>query len=118
MSLRDASLSVAFEPVDRIERDPPLSPNLEVQVRAVVARLAAHVADHLPLEDALAFHHRRGVAQIPVEAVIAASVVELHRGEVCPERPGEAYDAARDGAHWRPLRRRDPDAVPRDPRLV
>src|SRR2546430_17191922 len=45
LSLHDALpiLSVVFQPIDGIERDPPLSPDLEVEVRAAVARLAAHV---------------------------------------------------------------------------
>src|SRR5438067_13449501 len=76
-----------------------------------------HVADDLPLEDALAFRHR-GVVEIPVEAVVAAPVVEQHRGEVRPEPPGETYGAARDGAYGGPLWRGDADAVPRDPRVA
>src|SRR2546430_15993705 len=119
LSLHDALpiLSVVFQPIDGIERDPPLSPDLEVEVRAAVARLAAHVPDDLALEHALAFRYG-GVAQIAVEAVVAAPVVEQHRGEVCPERTRETHGAAGGGAHRRPERRGESDAVPGDPRGV
>src|SRR5439155_10427963 len=84
-SPRDASrLFVRLQPVDGIERDPSLAADLEVEVRAAVARLPADVADDLPFDHALPLCHGGGIAQVPVEAVVATPVVEQHRREVGP----------------------------------
>src|SRR5437588_11261846 len=68
-------LASRFQPVNGIQGDPPTSPDLEVQMRPLVARPAAHVADDLPLEDPPARGHRR-VAQVSVEGVLAAPVID------------------------------------------
>src|SRR5207249_4164677 len=105
------------QPVDRIQSDAALAPDLEVQVGPLVARPAAYMAEDLPSDDPLSVGHR-GVAQVAIKAVVAAPVIDQHGGEVGAEGSGEAHGAARDGADGRAGRRRDADAVPRDARVV
>src|SRR5213593_1018266 len=112
-----ATLAVSLQPVDGIQGDPALPAHLEVEVRPPVARLPADVPDDLTFGDALA-PGDRGLAQVPVEAVVPAAVIEQHRCEIGAERPGEAHGAARDGAHRRARGRCDPDAVPGDSGVV
>src|SRR5205807_2541375 len=78
--------------------------DLEGQGRPLIARPATHVADELPLEDALPRGHRR-VAQISVERVVTAPVIDQHRGEVRAERAGQAHGAGGDLPHRRPRSR-------------
>src|SRR5437763_10151754 len=110
-------LAVRLQPVDRIQGDPALPAHLEVEVRPPVARLAAHVPDDLALRDPFALGDG-GLAEVAVEAVVPAAVIEQDRREIGAERPGEAHAAGRDGAHRRTCRCRDPDAVPGDPGVV
>src|SRR5213595_2734581 len=80
-------------------------------MRPLVARGAADVAQDLALEDSLPLGHR-GVVQIPIEAVVAATVVDEDRGEIGAEGTGEAHAAGGDGAHRRARRSGDADPVP------
>src|SRR6266853_986185 len=115
---RTASASAArLQPVDWVQGDAALAPDLEVQVGSLVARPAAHVAHDLSLDYALPLGHG-GIAQVAVKAVVATPVVDQYRSEVGAERPREAHGAARDGADGRAGRGRDADPVPRDARLV
>src|SRR5207244_11756988 len=103
--------------VNRNTYNPSLPAQPVVDVRPPVALLPADVPDDLAFGDALA-PGDRGLAQVPVEAVVPAAVIEQHRREVGPERPGEAHGATRDGAHRRARGRCDPDAVPGDSGVV
>src|SRR3989442_4335457 len=106
-------LFVCLQPVDGIERDPALPADLEMKVWTPVARLTADVAEGLPFDHALPLRHR-GVAQVSVERVVAAPVVQQDRREIRAEWAGEADGTARDRPHRRPRRCGDADAVPRD----
>src|SRR5436309_1550241 len=112
-----AMLAVRLQPVDRIQGDAALPAHLEVEVRAPVARLAADVPDDLAFRDPFALGDS-GLAEVAVEAVVPAAVIEQDRREIGAERPGEAHGAGRDGAHRRACGCRDPDAVPGDPGVV
>src|SRR6266550_3816981 len=115
---RTGSASAArLQPVDGVEGDAALAPNLEVQVGSLIARPAAHVAHDLSLDHALSLGHG-GIVQIAVKAVEAAPVVDQYRSEVGAEQPREAHGAARDGAYGSAGRRRDSDPVPRDARIA
>ena len=52
-----------------------------MEVWSFVARLAAHVTDHLPPDDAIPLPHGR-VIQVGVERVIAAAVIDQDLREV------------------------------------
>src|SRR5438552_15847834 len=115
---RTGSASAArLQPVDGVQGDAALAPDLEVQVRSLIARPTAHVAHDLSLDHALSLGHG-GIVQIAVKAVEAAPVVDQYRSEVGAEQPREAHGAARDGAYGSAGRRRDSDPVPRDARIV
>src|SRR6266576_4537061 len=106
-----------LQPVDRIQGDAAVAPDLEVQVGPLVARPTAHMAQGLTLDDPLPMGHRR-VTQVAVEAVVAAAVIDQHGSEVGAERSREAHGAAGDGADRRAGRRGDADTVPRDAGVV
>src|SRR6266702_4512982 len=106
-----------FQPVYGIQRNPSPAANLEMEMRPLIARPPADVPEGLAADHALTLRHGR-VAQVPVEAVVAASMVDQHRREVGPERAGQAHGAGGHGPHRRPRGGRDADAVPRNARLV
>src|SRR5439155_1557763 len=114
--LRATSAS-RLQPVDGVEGDAALAPDLEVQVGSLIARPAPHMAEDLPFGDALPFGDCR-VIQVAVEAVIAAAVIDQNGFEVGAEGSRKAHGAARDAADGGAGRRRDSDAVPRQAGVV
>src|SRR2546422_475403 len=80
---RTGSASAArLQPVDGVQGDAALAPDLEVQVRSLIARPTAHVAHDLSLDHALSLGHG-GIVQIAVKAVEAAPVrSEEHTSEL------------------------------------
>src|SRR5216117_2744528 len=116
LTLRAAS-AARLQPVDRVQGDAALAPDLEVQVGSLIARPTAHVAEDLAFGDPFAASHAR-VTQVAIKTVVAAAVIHQHGEEVGAEGSREAHAAARNGADRRAGRRRDSDAVPRDARVV
>src|SRR5437667_295930 len=116
LTLRATSAS-RLQPVDGVEGDAALAPDLEVQVGSLIARPAPDMAEDLPFGDSLPFGDCR-VIQVAVEAVIAAAVIDQNGFEVGAEGSRKAHEAARDAADGGAGRRRDSDAVPRQAGVV
>src|SRR5206468_7945036 len=100
-----------------IQRDTALAANLEVEVWAFVARLAADVADQLSPSNPIALVDGR-IIQVGVEGVVTAAVIDQHRRQVEAERTREADGTGRDRADRRTDRRLDADPVAWDARVV
>src|SRR3989454_6079327 len=81
---RRPASAARLQPVDGVQGDAALAPDLEVQVRSLIARPTAHVAHDLSLDHALSLGHG-GIVQIAVKAVEAAPVVDQYRSEVRSE---------------------------------
>src|SRR2546428_13572682 len=109
---RTGSASAArLQPVDGVQGDAALAPDLEVQVRSLIARPTAHVAHDLSLDHAPPLGPG-GIVKIPEKAEEAAPVVDHYQSREGPERPREAHGAAAGGPAGRAAR--PPNSAPHD----
>src|SRR5439155_12401280 len=94
-----------------------LAANLEMEVRAFVARCAADVSDHLTAGDTVTLPHGR-VVQVGVDGIVPAAVVDQHGRQIQAQRSREADGAGGDRADRRADGRLDADTVARNARVV